>query len=301
MAIKNFTLSDVTRRIMLTLPARFTRDEQSSVYKFFESISEVFKIDTDKIDELITQTNLETASGAYLDQYISGLAGFGRLNSTYQAMLETEDDFDIIDEDGSRLYLPDYQEGVPEDDNQYRDRYQDVLYNYNSTKQGLRQVVIDFAYEDPTDMYAGTKRGAYYSIETLHARHYFNDALTGTYGTGGDVAFVGYIELTRRPNEELIDILCKHLTDAKAWGIKLYLKYPPEIFELEFRDTVVSRDPLTLTNYLQSEFVESGDTLNVDESLNQASVTANDNLDIQITESVLAIIGEAIVNQSYVG
>jgi len=166
MPIKNFTLQDITKRIMLSLPSRFTRDEQSNVYKLFESIADVFKIDTDKIDELILQTNLETASGAYLDQYISGLAGFGRLNSSFQAMLETEDDFDIIAEDGSRLYLPDYQEGVPEDDDQYRDRFQSVIYEYNSTKSGLQQIVIDFAFEDPLDMYAGVQRGSYYSTTT---------------------------------------------------------------------------------------------------------------------------------------
>lgn len=283
MAVKNFTLQDITKRIMLSLPSRFTREEQSNVYKFFESIADVFQINTNKIDELITQTNLETASGAYLDQYISGLAGFGRLNSTYQAMLETEDDFDIIDEDGSRLYLPDYQEGVTEDDDQYRDRYQDVLYNYNSTKQGLRRIVIDFAYEDPSDMYTGAKRGAYYSIETLHAKNYFNDPSTGRYGAGGDVAFIGYIELTRRPQEELIDILCKHLTDAKAWGIKLYLKYPTNVIELDLVETVIARDPLLLANYPQSETVTSGDSVANNQSGNLASVSAGESIDVQIT------------------
>jgi hypothetical protein len=163
MPIKNFTLQDITKRIMLSLPSRFTREEQSNVYKFFESIADVFKIDADKIDELILQTNLETASGTYLDQYISGLAGFGRLNASYQSMLETEDDFNIIAEDGSRLYLPDYQEGVQEDDDQYRDRFQSVIYEYNSTKRALEQIVVDFAYEYPIDMYAGVQRGAYYS------------------------------------------------------------------------------------------------------------------------------------------
>jgi len=285
MTVKNFTLQDITKRIMLSLPSRFTRDEQSNVYKFFESIADVFKIDTDKIDELITQTNLETASGAYLDQYISGLAGFGRLNSNYQAMLETEDDFDIIAEDGTRLYLPDYQEGVPEDDIQYRERFNSVIYDYNSTRVGLRQIVVDFTYEYPVDMYAGSKRGAYYSIETIHAKNYFNDPSTGRYGAGGDVAFIGYIELTRRPNQELIDVLCSHLTAAKALGIKLYLKYPTEVLEIELADRVISRDPLSLNNY----------------GVPENSVTAGDTLSVEITTVVLAVVGEALVGQSYVG
>jgi hypothetical protein len=283
MGVKNYTLSDITKRIMLTLPARFTREEQSNVYKFFDSIADVFKLDTDKIDELITQTNLETASGAYLDQYISGLAGFGRLNSSFQSILETEDEFDIIDEDGSRLYLPDYNEGLEEDDNQYRDRYNSVLFDYNSTRQGLRQVIVDFTYEYPVDMYAGAKRGAYYSIETLHAKNYFNDPSTGRYGAGGDVAFIGYIELTRRPQEELIDILCKHLTDAKAWGIKLYLKYPTNVIELDLVETVIARDPLILANYSQSETVTSGDSVANNQSGNLASVSAGESIDVQIT------------------
>jgi len=266
MTVKNFTLQDITKRIMLSLPSRFIRDEQSNVYKFFESIADVFKIDTDKIDELILQTNLETASGAYLDQYISGLAGFGRLNSNYQAMLETEDDFDIIAEDGSRLYLPDYQTGIQEDDIQYRERFQSVIYDYNSTRVGLRQIVVDFAYEYPTDMYAGSKRGAYYSIETIHAKNFFNDPSTGRYGAGGDVAFIGYIELTRKPSDDVLEILCNHLTAVKAWGIKLYLKYPANVIEIDIVESVIAT----------AEAAQTG-------LENPASVTAGDNISIVVT------------------
>jgi hypothetical protein len=286
MAVKNFTLQDITKRIMLSLPSRFTREEQSNVYKFFESIADVFQINTNKIDELITQTNLETASGAYLDQYISGLAGFGRLNSTYQAMLETEDNFDVIAEDTSLIYLPDYQEGVIEDDGQYRDRYQSTLYRYNSTRSGLTQIIVDFAFEYPIEMYAGTKRGAYYSNQELHAKSFFNDSITGKYGAGSDTAFIGYIELSRKPNQELIEILCGQLAAAKAWGIKLYLKYPLESLEFNFAERVICRS-----------IQESDNKTLTDEN----SVTASDSLEVIFLLPNAAVVGTAIVGVSFVG
>ena len=211
---------------MISLPSRFTREEETNVYKFFETIAESFSIDTDKIDELITQTNLNTASGEYLDRYISGLAGFGRLNMRYQDGLSTEDEFEIIAEDGDNLYLPTLSSGEIETDQEYRDRYTDVLYTYNCSKSGIRQIIIDFAYMYPSDMYAGSRRGSYISTKDIHAKQFFSDPSKSIYGNGATTAFIGYIELLQRPQSEIIEILCSHIERAKGYGIKLYIKYP---------------------------------------------------------------------------
>lgn len=284
MGVKNFNLQDITSRIILSLPSRFSREEETNVYKFFETLADTFKINTDKIDELITQTNLDTASGSYLDQYISGLAGFGRLNSTFQSILQTEDEFDIVlEQEEGYLYLPDFSSGAVETDGEYRDRYKSVLYTYNSTRTGLRQIIIDFFYEDPTDMYAGSKRGAYSSNITQHARYYHNDSIYSKYGAGGNTAFIGYIELTRKPDEGIIDILCNHLAAAKACGIKLYLKYPATVLDFNVYDSVIATDPLDYGSEQQLQSVGAGETLTY-----------------SVTVSVPAIIGQSMVGQSYI-
>jgi hypothetical protein len=226
MPIKQFSLSDITSRIMLTLPSRFTKEEGTNIYKFFETIADSFSIDTAKLDELILQTNIDSASGDYLDQYINGLAGFGRLRGRYQDSLSTEDEFEIIAEDGDLVYLPTFSSGEVETDQEYRDRYNDVLYTYNCSKDGIRQIIIDFTYMYPTDMYSGSKRGAHYSGTQSHAKRFFSDPTLSKYGAGGSVAYVGYIELAQRPDERIINILCDHVEQAKGYGIKLYIKYP---------------------------------------------------------------------------
>lgn len=226
MGVKNFSLSDITKRIMLTLPSRFSREDSSNVYKFFETISDTFKLNLDKIDEVITQSNLDTASGEYLDQYISGLAGFGRLKSNYQGNLGTEDSFEIITEDGDSLYLPEIYLNETESDQEYRERYLDILYTYNPTKSGLTQIVIDFAYVNPSDMYASARRGSYTSGQTQHSKYFFTDSKFSYYGSGSASPYVGFIELSQRPNDYVIDLLCDHISKAKGFGIKIFLKYP---------------------------------------------------------------------------
>lgn len=226
MGVKNYTLSDITKRIMLSLPSRFSREEHLNVYKLFESIGDVFKINADKIDEVITQTNLDSASGDYLDSYINGLAGFGRLNMRYQGALGTEDEFELITESGDNLYVPDISMTEEETDQEYRDRYSKSIYVYNSTKSGLNQLIIDFAYIYPKRLYSGALRGAYASDPSSHAKYFFADETRSTFGDGGNTAFVGYIELTERPPADLVELLCDQIEKAKGYGIQVYVKYP---------------------------------------------------------------------------
>lgn len=263
---KDFTLADITKRIMLVLPVRFTQEESSNVYKFFETLSHSFQIDADKIDELIAQTNLTTATGSYLDQYIQGLAGFGRLKNSIQDTLETESDIEILSEDDVEILTPGYQSGVPETDTAYRDRYLNVLYTYDSTKTGLRSVIIDFAFQDPKEMYSGSRRGGFYSSTSSHSKYFFNDPVYSHYGSGDPGYFTGYIELAVRPDEELIDQLCLHVENAKAYGIQLYIKYPlvgilDGSYVYSFTDEIVTRDLLSIDQTAQAQNVTATDSL----------------------------------------
>lgn len=251
---------------MLTLPVRFTQEESSNVYKFFETLSHSFQIDADKIDELIAQTNLTTATGAYLDQYIQGLAGFGRLKNTIQDTLETETDIEIISEDDVEILTPGYQAGVVETDTAYRDRYLNVLYTYNSTKSGIASIIVDFAFQQPKEMYSGSRRGAFYSSTSSHSKYFFNDPAYSHYGSGDPGYFTGYIELTQKPDNELIDQLCLHVQNAKAYGIQLYIKYPlvgvvDGSYVYSFVDEIVTRDLLSSDQTAQTQTVTATDNL----------------------------------------
>lgn len=252
---KYFTLEDITERIMLTLPVRFTREQSSNVYKFFESLADSFQIDGDKIDELIAQTNLSSASGEYLDQYIQGLIGVGRLKNSVQDVLGTEEDIEISNEVDELFLMPGFGLNRKESDPAYKSRGQYILYDYNSTKQGLKQIVIDFAFKEPTNMYTGSRRGAFYSNEISHAKYFFNDPVQSYYGTYDLQAFTGFIELKERPDEELLEQLCNHIANAKAYGIQIYIKYPLKEYAYNFVEQVDTTDSLSIDSVSDSQNV----------------------------------------------
>lgn len=212
MAILNYSLSDITNRIILNLPSRFIKDESSNVYKLFQAIAEGFSLNTTGIDELFGQTSLAHASGGYVDDYISQLSGLGRYR------------------DGT-VYV-----GSDETDDQYKTRYKNTIYVYNATKPGIRQVVIDMVGNPPVDMYTANKRGAY-----PNARYYYNDGVS-VYGAAGNDPFKGYIEFSRKPNPYIINELLVTIRKCKAFGVTIYLKYPQEDdLSIVFGDGVYER------------------------------------------------------------
>jgi hypothetical protein len=263
---KYFTLADITKRILLALPVRFTKEESSNVYKFFESMADSFYIDTEKIDELIAQTNISSASGDYLDEYIQGLAGFGRLKSSVQDVLDTEDYQDITDEENVVILTPEYQHGVKESDPAYKDRFINVLYNYNSTKDGIKNIVIDFAFQEPKEMNTGVKRGAFYSAPTSHSKNFYNDPGYSHYGSFDIAAFTGFIELSQKPDDDLLEQLCIHIQNAKAYGIQIYVKYPlvgilDGSYVYTISDEIVTRDTVSANQTTQTQTVTATDSL----------------------------------------
>lgn len=199
MAINSFTLANITDRILLTLPSKFTKESTSNVYKFFEAIGNAFLITTEQIDELFRQTNLDTATGAYVDDYVGQLAKLGRFRT-------------------GTVYLD-----ADETDTALKTKYKRTISVYNSTKEGLSQIVIDFNGTRPMNMYIGKKRGAY-----ANARYYFNSGSLATYGSAVNNPFVGYIEFSRRPNSWILAEMRKTLNKCRGYGIKIYLKYPDD-------------------------------------------------------------------------
>lgn len=197
MAINNFSLADLTERIMLVLPARFSRETSAYVYKFFEAICNGYILNTTSADELFRQTSLAGATGEYVDMYVNQISGLGRYR---EGNVYTDDD---------------------ETDAQLISRYKNTIYTYNSTRDGLSQVVIDFIGNPPYQMYTANKRGAYAA-----GRYYFNNGHQSTYGNEDSTPFTGYIEFSREPNEWLKEELRITLNKCRGYGINIYLKWP---------------------------------------------------------------------------
>lgn len=188
MARLGFTGDQIADRINLVLPAKFSRDHASNIWKMLRSLAEVFKINTDGIDELFQQTNISTASGSFLDDYINDLSNIARK--------------------------------VDETDEDYRLRYFRNVFVYSGTKDGMKNIVFDILGYNPLAL-VSKERGARFD-----AHYYFNDtAGMSTYGDPNGTAFVGYIYLTSRPSAALLDELCTVINQHKVQGVRIYLKF----------------------------------------------------------------------------
>jgi hypothetical protein len=190
MGIKNFQISDIVDRIYMTLPTKFTRDASSNLYAFLSGLSSALQLNDSQIDELYRQTNLITASGEYLDDYVVGLSNIGRKYG------ESDDD--------------------------YRNRYLSYTYKYGNSKQGIQNVVVDIVGNSPMAMYVGRKRGAYFN-----GRKYLNsNNATCIAGASSSQAYTGYIQFSRKPNKYVLQELIETIEAAKAFGVQIYLVYP---------------------------------------------------------------------------
>ena len=188
--ISSFSVSDILNRIYLVLPSKFSRETGTELYALLYGLGEALKINTDQIDELVIDTNLATATGAYLDAYITDLIDLGR------------------------------KEGESDDD--YRNRFYYNTFVYNCSKDGIKAISINVVGNEPYGMFTDSRRGAY-----LDSRYYYDDDMyMSEYGDSDSSAFIAYIEFGRKPRAEIFDELCKTIAATKAAGIKIYLKYP---------------------------------------------------------------------------
>lgn len=198
MPANNYDISKIVERIMLVLPSKFNKESTTNLYAFWSGIAEALQLNTNLVDELFRQTNLVTASGEYVDEYISDLAAVGRKSG--------------------------------ESDEAYKTRYLNNTFVYNCTKKGIERVVYDLTGENPYLMYGVSKRGAF-----TDSKYYYDDpTFRATYASDGVTTFTGYIRFLEKPfkgdpqQSEKFDELCKTINAVRASGVKIYIVYPEE-------------------------------------------------------------------------
>jgi hypothetical protein len=288
MSAKNFDLLSITKRIVLSLPTRFKRDDNfvgnyspDSIYnegdivllddkayesitdnnvsvhptddnlsqaswkessisaatKLFHSIADSFKINLDAIDTLHYDTNFNTAQGDVLDKYASTLFGIGRLGQGIPMFVADEVSGKVISTEHQppkRIIFRGSSTSERESDDDYRRRVTALLYEYGPDQNSLRQIVLDFTYREPSDMYVKGPRGAFCRQgSNASKRNFYTEGIdqsTGRphsfYGAGSVPPYTAFIELYKKPDAYTLEQLCLHLDKSKAFGIKLYLKYP---------------------------------------------------------------------------
>jgi hypothetical protein len=184
----NYDGDAVARRITLTLPSSLATSQGTSVWSLVRSMAEVFKMATDAIDELFINTNLRSATGEFLNDYVYDLTKLKRK--------------------------------AGETDAQLRTRFGRSVFDYNATENGMENIVFDIMAETPV-LKTGMDRGAFYD-----SLYYYNDAQgISIYGTETGTAYVGYIILDSVPTAAQIEELCETIQRHKSLGIKIYIKY----------------------------------------------------------------------------
>lgn len=187
MARLNLSLADIVDRIIVTLPGKFTRSEDSELYKFMQGIAKIFEVSSNQVDDLFDRTAI-ACTGQYLDTYVTDLINYGR---------ETD-----------------------ETDDEYRERYYKFVFTYNSTKEGMRAIVYDTLGYYPTCL-VDKQRCMFWDAE-----FYWNDINGDSVWASGSAPYVGYIVLQARPSSGDLEKLCKLINDNKAAGVQIYLRFP---------------------------------------------------------------------------
>lgn len=201
MLISNNSTSGIVDSIITILPPIFTRKTTSVLYKFIEGIAEAFKIVlVDKFNDLYNQSFIMTATSGELD--------------------------DLID---SKIHEKRYNN---ETDEQYRERYIKYVFEYNCTEDSLKEQVYDISGDYPTQMLELNARNGYWGKHNLPLSgqisgntYYYNDTRKNVIwggDTASDKAFVGYIFLNERPDEETIFKLRELINKNRLYGTQLY-------------------------------------------------------------------------------
>lgn len=202
MLISNNSTSGIVNSIVTILPPIFTRKTTSVLYKFIEGIAEAFKIVlVDKFNDLYEQSFIMTATSGELD--------------------------DLID---AKIREKRYDN---ETDQEYRDRYIKYVFEYNCTEDSLKEQVYDISGSYPTQMLELNARNGYWGKHNLPTSgqisgntYYYNDTRKNVIW-GGDnsssKAFVGYIFLNERPDDETIFKLRELINKNRLYGTQLYL------------------------------------------------------------------------------
>ena len=230
---------DNTSNVPGDLSVHWKQSSVSNIVKFFHSLSDALKINLDGIDRLLNDTNIYGVDGNSLDEYISTIYDVGRMGKGIPLFATTELGERLNTEVPQPIAFQGSPSDEPEDDYNYRKRALSIAYKYNSTKKGLKQIVVDFVYREPTGMYSKGRTGAFCSglkdSSMFHSKYFYENTVNPAtklpysfYGDGLTDPYTAFIEFDRKPEDYVLEQLCLHLNKTKAFGIKLYLKYPSQ-------------------------------------------------------------------------
>lgn len=212
MLYKNNELSSIVKSIQILTPPKITRKETSLLYTIFQGIGEALKIVLiDKVNALYDSNFIKTATDSDLDDLIFSKIKERRYND--------------------------------ESDESYRERYYKYLFDYNCTEDKLSQIVLDITGDRPKQMLELNSRLAYWGKANLPLEeripkkaYYYNDPRKKILWGGNydmEKAFIGYIFLNERPDDETIFRLKKVIKANKACGVKIYIVVPEQFSPIQ--------------------------------------------------------------------
>lgn len=206
--ITNIALSGIVNSIFAVFPPHYDKSVGTNLYKFLSGIASGFAMNIQQMNELYDRSFIATAEDRDLDNLLNDYAGLRRLND--------------------------------EDDESYRERYFKYVFEYNCTKDSIREIVYDMTNGYPSRMIELNSRSAYWGKANLSlserysgTAYYYDDIdqYTAFYGSDRDSkAFVGYIFLSVRPDDDVMNELCKTINSVRAAGTKIYIVVPNGYF-----------------------------------------------------------------------
>jgi len=206
--ITNTAISGIVKSIFAVFPPHYDKSVGANLYSFLAGIASGFAINIQQINELYSRSFIASAEDRDLDNLINDYTGIKRLND--------------------------------EDDEAYRDRYYKYVFEYNCTKDSIREIIYDITNGYPSRMIELNSRSAYWGKANLPlserysgTAYYYDDIdqYTPFYGSDRETkAFVGYIFLSVRPDDDVMNELCNAINLVRATGTKIYLIVPNGYF-----------------------------------------------------------------------
>lgn len=201
------TVAKILKKMVFCLPQKYTKADDSILIGIYKTVCELFKLNIDQANELYFKSFITTATGTDLDNLIYDLIRLKRKND------ETDDD--------------------------YRDRYYNIVFKYNSTKGSVREIVFDITGQYPFKIIEAGSRSFYWADHDLDEEEYipgttsyYDDVneYTSYWGdlTGNETRFKGYIYLTEEPEPDILNELIDVLEKVRMCGTKIYLVFITE-------------------------------------------------------------------------
>lgn len=203
--ITNDTLGGLTKLIKSYMPTKFNTLVGTIWHNVIVGYASGLVDSVAQINQAYNNTFIKCASGEILDERIGELTGLLRKDD------ETDDDF--------------------------RNRYYDILLNYNISPESVSGMIFDFTGQYPLTIIEFGKNNCFWvdvnnPPEDNDACFYDDDNFDYQgYWTDFDDPedqFTTYIVLKEKPSEEILDCIIEILEIKKIYGTKIYLTYPSE-------------------------------------------------------------------------